>query len=615
MAKVWGLDIPEEFAQFFQDFFKLDWQASNRRITKKKSTPGKIKGSWLAEFSKLPGYAQSWAGLTEQQQNTFITDWGSNAQQAFALYTQQCWYRELNSMPARTTADYYSHPIGHIHAAESDSDILLNFEVASGDYIMSAPSNIKKIQIPTQQFFANLTQLNFSLKIRQSGASDNGTIWYLYYIKIYGDDPETPKYEDESEEWTNIMAGATLNLQADNVDEWMDGENVSKIQVSLELYIASGDLWIYDANITGIDSILGVIRLNNSNFLADISQEFQKYAATIKNQWSISDAAAGSYLQYDYPYATGLAEADAGWYLTRIADISETATIETAQDSDGSHLIAAVYNGRLYTSADGGASWTERQPAGAANKNWRAVASDGDGSHLIAAIFLGRLYTSADGGASWTERQPAGDTNIDWQAVASDGDGSHLIAGERSGRLYTSADGGASWTERQPAGNYDKQWWAMAMDSDGSHLIVGEYSGRLYTSADGGASWTERQPAGNYNKKWLSAAMDSDGSHLIAGAYGGRLYTSADGGASWTERQPAGATNKNWCAVASDGDGSHLIAAIENEKIYESTDGGASWTEIKPVGGLVGRWQSLGMSDDGSNQHVAPFAGKILIKV
>jgi len=439
MAKVWGLNIPEEFAQFFQDFFKLDWQASNRRITKKKSTPGKIKGSWLAEFSKLPGYAQSWAGLTEQQQNTFITDWGSNAQQAFALYTQQCWYRELNSMPARTTADYYSHPIGHIHAAESDSDILLNFEVASGDYIMSAPSNIKKIQIPTQQFFANLTQLNFSLKIRQSGASDNGTIWYLYYIKIYGDDPETPKYEDESEEWTDIMAGAALNLQADNIDEWMDGEAVSKIQVSLELYIASGDLWIYDANITGIDSILGVIRLNNSNFLADISEEFKKYVATIKNQWSISDAAAGSYLQYDYPYANGLTEADEGWYLTRIADISETATIETAQDSDGSHLIAAVYNGRL--------------------------------------------------------------------------------------------------------------------------------------------------------------------------------YTSADGGASWTERQPAGATNKNWCAVASDGDGSHLIAAIENEKIYESTDGGASWTEIKPVGGLVGRWQSLGMSDDGSNQHVAPFAGKILIKV
>ena len=35
MAKVWGLDIPEEFANFFTDFFKLDWIDGARRITKK----------------------------------------------------------------------------------------------------------------------------------------------------------------------------------------------------------------------------------------------------------------------------------------------------------------------------------------------------------------------------------------------------------------------------------------------------------------------------------------------------------------------------------------------------------------------------------------------------
>ena len=570
MAKVWGLDIPEEFANFFTDFFKLDWIDGARRITKKKSSPGQNKKNWLAAFSRLPEYSQDWSGLTEQQQNTYITDWGSNAQQAFALYAQQRWYRELNALATRQTADYFSHPIGHIHFSEADYSLKLNFEVASGDYILSQPNNIKKIQIPIKQTFEDLTQFNFRLRIRPSGTDDNDIIWYLYTIKIFGVDQIYPKYEDESEEWTDLAAGNEMSISAEAIEEWMGGEKISKIRVELEFYANKGDFWIYDANITGIDSVLGAIRLNNSNFLADISDEFDKYSQTIKTQWSLSDNAAGSYLKYDYPYAAGLDEADEGWFLTRINDPIIPASIYTDCDNDGSHLIAAVYNGRLYTSADGGASWTERQPAGAANKNWQAVAMDSDGSHLIAAIFLGRLYTSADGGASWTERQPAG--------------------------------------------NYDKQWWAMAMNDDGSHLIVGEYSGRLYTSADGGASWTERQPAGNYNKQWQAVASDDDGSHLIAAEYGGRLYTSADGGASWTERQPAGAANKNWRAVGSDNDGSHFIAAEYGGKIYESANGGASWTELKPAGGLTSRWNTAKITSNGTRKYASPFAGKILIK-
>jgi len=52
-------------------------------------------------------------------------------------------------------------------------------------------------------------------------------------------------------------------------------------------------------------------------------------------------------------------------------------------------------------------TWTERQPAGDANMAWHCVSSDADGSHLIAAVYSGRLYTSSDSGANWTERRPA----------------------------------------------------------------------------------------------------------------------------------------------------------------------------------------------------------------
>lgn len=270
-----------------------------------------------------------------------------------------------------------------------------------------------------------------------------------------------------------------MSISAEAIEEWMEGEKISKIRVELEFYANKGDFWIYDANITGIDSVLGAIRLNNSNFLADISDEFDKYSQTIKTQWSLSDNAAGSYLKYDYPYAAGLDEADEGWFLTRINDPIIPASIYTDCDNDGSHLIAAVYNGRLYTSADGGASWTERQPAGDTNIDWQAVASDDDGSHLIAAEYGGRLYTSADGGASWTERQPAGAANKNWRAVGSDNDGSHFIAAEYGGKIYESANGGASWTELKPAGGLTSRWNTAKITSNGTRKYASPFAGKI----------------------------------------------------------------------------------------------------------------------------------------
>ncbi|MEN9405363.1 MAG: hypothetical protein RLY47_322 [Candidatus Parcubacteria bacterium] len=242
-------------------------------------------------------------------------------------------------------------------------------------------------------------------------------------------------------------------------------------------------------------------------------------------------------------------------------------------DDDGSNLIVGGQNSRLYTSDDGGVSWTERQPAGDVTKSWWDAASDADGSNLIAGIATnGRLYTSSNGGVDWIERQPAGDVNGEWRSVDSDADGSNLIAGVLGGRLYTSSNGGVDWIERQPAGDVDTLWWGVASDADGSNLIASVSNGRLYTSSNGGVDWTERQPAGAVNKSWITVASDSDGSHLIAAVSSGRLYTSDDSGENWTEQQPAGATDKGWNAVALDADGSFMIANVNNGRVYMYPD-------------------------------------------
>jgi hypothetical protein len=221
------------------------------------------------------------------------------------------------------------------------------------------------------------------------------------------------------------------------------------------------------------------------------------------------------------------------------------------------------------------------------DKSWYCCASDADGTNLIAGVYGERLYTSDDGGATWTERQPAGNVDKFWHCCASDADGTNLIAGVDGGRLYTSANSGVVWTERQPAGAADKSWWCCASDDDGSNLIAGIDNGRLYTSANSGANWTERQPAGDADKFWDCCASDDNGSNLIAGVYGGRLYTSDDSGATWAERTPAGNVNKTWRCCASDSDGSNLIAGVNNGRLYTGILSDIGWTYTETNAGNV----------------------------
>jgi len=300
-----------------------------------------------------------------------------------------------------------------------------------------------------------------------------------------------------------------------------------------------------------------------------------------------------------------------GWVERRPAGDVNRVWYGLACDSTGTHLIAAASDnyaggGWIYTSVDGGATWTIRHPV-ANSQYWQCAASDADGSSLIAAVWDGRLYTSSNGGTDWTQRRPAGDISQRWITVASNADGSHLIAGASAGRLWISSNGGSTWTETRPAGNVDGDWRGASSSSDGTVLVVGNYGGRLYISKNNGSSWTELTPAGTVDNWWEATALDSDGSNLIAGVDGGRLYTSSNGGSSWTERRPVGDTNQEWARSASDADGGVLLAA-SGTRLYSSVDSGATWVEEQPAGNVNAYWTCCSNAD-GSYLFVGNYAG------
>ncbi len=266
-----------------------------------------------------------------------------------------------------------------------------------------------------------------------------------------------------------------------------------------------------------------------------------------------------------------------------------------ASDSTGMNLVAVVngfydgpsakpaeFSGDVWTSADGGATWVDQTASSPAHgQAWRSVASDASGTKLVAvtaglgAFGAGAIWTSADGGATWTNRTGADAAmgSQSWSSVASDATGQNLVAAGGGSGVWASMDGGATWTDRTPAdpkfqasfGDQVQGWSSVASDATGTKLIAAVDSGDLWISTDGGVTWTDTGPASSW-QDWLSVASDSTGTNLIAvdglvNGYNGDVWRSKNGGLSWTNQatEDAGAGGP-WRAVASSAAGDHVVA-------------------------------------------------------
>lgn len=231
-----------------------------------------------------------------------------------------------------------------------------------------------------------------------------------------------------------------------------------------------------------------------------------------------------------------------------------------ASSSDGTKLVASVYNGLLYTSTDSGVTWTPR----ATNQAWKAVASSADGTKLVAVVVNGQIHTSTDSGVTWIPR----DSIRNWSCVASSADGTKLVAAVQGGKIYKSIDSGVTWTIAYVT---DAQWNAIASSANGARVIASSgSSGYLYVSYNSGDSWQIRSgngDLGNDARNWTGVAISSSG-EFMAALETGRIWTAHGDGSYWVERfKPAEGSN-----ISCSGDGKIVIATN-----LISTDSGLTW--------------------------------------
>jgi hypothetical protein len=265
-----------------------------------------------------------------------------------------------------------------------------------------------------------------------------------------------------------------------------------------------------------------------------------------------------------------------------------------ASTADGSKLVAAVDGvpGDIYTSSDGGNSWTANSVDLSNNHSWSSVAISDNGNILFATDYriadalhspptTGYIYSSTDGGTTWSSMTAPGIQYWNQIVVSTDGAQAMAVVGGIS-LPYSFMYNGSWSTSANIDGGAGHQFVSAAAASGLNRFIVGAASGDyIYTSLDAGGSWTKQTTPGT--GYWFAVASSSEGRRFIAADNnnfslpGGYIWTSSDGGATWVQRTSAG--QRVWRSLASTPNGAYIVAGVNGGHVFTSNDGGATWTD------------------------------------
>jgi photosystem II stability/assembly factor-like uncharacterized protein len=272
-----------------------------------------------------------------------------------------------------------------------------------------------------------------------------------------------------------------------------------------------------------------------------------------------------------------------------------------ASNSSGSLLVAAQYDGQVFTSNNYGNGWTATPLVAYL---WVGATASYSGQYIAVAANGNYIYVSSDFGNSWL-RANGTSPAVGWRCIASDNSGQYMVAGSSQGSysaIYLSSNYGKFW--KISAAPTSTLWTGVASSSNGQNLIGCSSPGYIYTSSNFGNSWTAQLSSPSTG--WYSVTSSSTGQYSAACVYGGSIYTSNNFGKSWSLTT---APPNDWLSISSSSNGQFLMAG-NTLNLYTSSNYGYSW--FLATGNWTpedGYWRAVVVSSDGSYGAAAGYNG------
>ncbi len=247
-------------------------------------------------------------------------------------------------------------------------------------------------------------------------------------------------------------------------------------------------------------------------------------------------------------------------------------------------VIAGAHNGLLFSSVNGGASWTnipfEAQSSGTLHAlevdprtagTWYA-GMEGD------RPWTSGVYKTADAGKSWS-LLPGTKGKAVWSLALWSANPDVVVAGTADG-VYRSSDAGRSWALISPPGNAElRPVVSLAFDPANQNILYAGTTHLPWRTADGGASWVSIHTGMLDDSDVFSIQVDRrDHAQVYASACSG-LYQSSDSAGHWKKLPTPKGAFRTWF-VALDPFHARSIFAGTTEGLLRSEDDGSSWREV-----------------------------------
>ncbi len=230
-------------------------------------------------------------------------------------------------------------------------------------------------------------------------------------------------------------------------------------------------------------------------------------------------------------------------------------------------VYALCEQGRLWTTTDGGATWSARDMHASQPLRARAFL---DARRGLAIGDGGLILATEDSGKTWTARASA--TKEKLMAIAWAGE--QAWAAGMDGAIVHTADGGRTWA-RQKTGT--TQAIEAIFFLDGQRGWAAGWSGTILRTEDGGNTWRPiKTDAGQWS---LAAIYFRDEKRGWAAGFAGQILRTEDGGLTW--KALASGTNGWLTSIAFDGQERGWIAFDDG---FLTSEDGTAWKELRIPG-------------------------------
>lgn len=227
-------------------------------------------------------------------------------------------------------------------------------------------------------------------------------------------------------------------------------------------------------------------------------------------------------------------------------------SVWACQITNAGTLLAGLGDGRIYRSADNGASW---QTVYSSDATWRKMILLSDNS-ILAGNAHREMIKSVDDGLTWTVLTPGFPEGFDLRDIVMTQN--HDLFAATGDGVYRSTDNGQSWT----IVNFTNYSFSIAVDNN-NNLYTATYQG-VFRSADNGQNWTMISVGFN-----ATLSVEYYNSTLYVGTENG-LYKYAD--STWTGPF-MNDQNIQYLIKAND-----VLYAGCQSGVYISTNDGLDWT-------------------------------------